>query len=118
MEELPKPAALHARGGCWFRAGGQELHVGVEEPFVPAGNAHPGLVASDLAELRGRLDEAGDAVGGRRRNRGGANLRSRSVRQPAPGGRRVPWEADDATGAERISVHDPSGNRFEVGGEV
>jgi len=30
----------------------------------------------------------------------------------------MPWEADDATGAERIFVHDPSGNRLEVGGEV
>ena len=35
FEELPKPEPLAARGGCWFRAGGQELHVGVEDPFVP-----------------------------------------------------------------------------------
>jgi catechol 2,3-dioxygenase-like lactoylglutathione lyase family enzyme len=55
MEELPKPEALRGRGGCWFRAGEQELHLGVEEPFVPARKAHPGLVVSDLDAIRARL---------------------------------------------------------------
>jgi len=59
MEELRKPAAIRARGGCWFRAGAQELHVGVEEPFAPARKAHPGLLSSDLEALRGRLAAAG-----------------------------------------------------------
>jgi catechol 2,3-dioxygenase-like lactoylglutathione lyase family enzyme len=59
LEELPKPEALRSRGGCWFRAGGQELHVGVEEPFGPALKAHPGLVSSDLDGLRARLAGAG-----------------------------------------------------------
>jgi catechol 2,3-dioxygenase-like lactoylglutathione lyase family enzyme len=89
MEELPKPAALVARGGCWFRAGSQELHVGVEEPFAPAHKAHPGLVASDIKALCRRLDAAG-----------------------------VAWETDDAIGAQRIFVRDPFGNRLEVRGDV
>ena len=55
MEELPKPEALRARGGCWFRAGTQELHLGVEEPFAPARKAHPGLVVSALDAIRSRL---------------------------------------------------------------
>jgi hypothetical protein len=59
LEELPKPEPLAARGGCWFRAGGQELHVGVEEPFTPARKAHPGLVVEDLPELVARLAAAG-----------------------------------------------------------
>src|SRR5256885_3997517 len=59
MEELPKPEPLRARGGCWFRAGAQELHVGVEEPFAAARKAHPGLVVDDLGMLRERLREAG-----------------------------------------------------------
>jgi hypothetical protein len=45
MEELPKPESLRPRGGCWFRAGPQELHVGVEEPFASASwssNPHTG----------------------------------------------------------------------------
>jgi len=86
LEELPKPAALAARGGCWFRAGAQELHVGVEEQFTPARKAHPGLVADDLVALAGRLREAGHDV-----------------------------VFDEAIpGARRFHVHDPFGNRLEI----
>ena len=86
LEELPKPAALAARGGCWFRAGSQELHVGVDEPFAPARKAHPGLVADDLDALAGRLHEAGHDV-----------------------------TFDDAIpGARRFHVNDPFGNRLEI----
>jgi catechol 2,3-dioxygenase-like lactoylglutathione lyase family enzyme len=86
MEELPKPEAIRARGGCWFRAGAQELHVGVEDPFAPARKAHPGFVVSGLAVIRSRLSE-GD----------------------------VPFE-DDAKieGVDRLFVHDPFGNRLEL----
>jgi catechol 2,3-dioxygenase-like lactoylglutathione lyase family enzyme len=59
LEELPKPEPLAARGGCWFRAGAQELHVGVESPFAPARKAHPGLVVADLDALAARLRAAG-----------------------------------------------------------
>jgi catechol 2,3-dioxygenase-like lactoylglutathione lyase family enzyme len=62
LEELPKPEPLRARGGCWFRAGGQELHVGVEDPFAPARKAHPGLVVVGLEELAARLRAAGAEV--------------------------------------------------------
>jgi ribosomal protein S18 acetylase RimI-like enzyme len=65
MEEVPKPEALRPRGGVWFRAGDQELHVGVEEPFVPARKAHPGLAlsgAGELGALAERLSAAGHAV--------------------------------------------------------
>jgi catechol 2,3-dioxygenase-like lactoylglutathione lyase family enzyme len=86
MEELPKPEALRARGGCWFRAGAQELHVGVETEFVPARKAHPGLVVSDLRAIRARLAEAGAAY------------------------------EDDASidAVDRLFVDDPFGNRLEV----
>jgi catechol 2,3-dioxygenase-like lactoylglutathione lyase family enzyme len=59
LEELPKPPKLAARGGCWFRAGAQELHVGVDDAFVPARRAHPGFVVSDLEELAARLRTGG-----------------------------------------------------------
>src|SRR5690349_6827059 len=62
LTELPKPEALAARGGCWFRAGAQELHVGVDDPFAPARKAHPGFVVADLAALADRLDEEGIEV--------------------------------------------------------
>jgi catechol 2,3-dioxygenase-like lactoylglutathione lyase family enzyme len=62
LEELPKPEALRVGGGCWFRVGGQELHIGVDDPFVPARKAHPSFVVSDLDELRTRLNDAGIAT--------------------------------------------------------
>jgi catechol 2,3-dioxygenase-like lactoylglutathione lyase family enzyme len=86
LEEVPKPEPLRARGGVWFRAGSQELHVGVEEPFTPARKAHPGFAASDLAALRGRLVGAGHEV-----------------------------QDDDAIpGVARFYVRDPFGNRLEI----
>ena len=59
LEELPKPESLAGRGGCWFAAGTQELHVGVEDPFTPARKAHPSFVVSDLDGLASRLAGAG-----------------------------------------------------------
>jgi catechol 2,3-dioxygenase-like lactoylglutathione lyase family enzyme len=86
LEELRKPELLQARGGCWFRAGTHELHVGVEEPFAPARKAHPGFVVDDLSALSGRLRGEGIAV-----------------------------TRDDAIpGVERAYVTDPFGNRIEL----
>lgn len=86
LEELPKPGALRARGGCWFRAGAQELHVGVEEPFTPARKAHPGFVVEDLDALAERLRAEGIEV-----------------------------TYDDAIpGTKRFHVADPFGNRLEL----
>ena len=89
MEELPKPAALAGRGGVWFQAGAQELHIGVEESFTPARKAHPGLVVSDLTALRQRLDAAG-----------------------------LDYEDNNAIpNTDRLFVHDPFGNRLELRGD-
>ncbi|UNS97449.1 glyoxalase [Streptomyces tubbatahanensis] len=64
MTERPKPAALAARGGCWFTAGAAELHLGVEDGFRPARKAHPALrVAPGASEaLAARLSAAGAVV--------------------------------------------------------
>ena len=86
LEELEKPEPLRARGGCWFRAGTAELHIGVEEPFTPARKAHPGLVVDDLAALADRLAAAGITV------------------EPD---RSLP-------GVDRVHVADPFGNRLEL----
>lgn len=86
LEEQPKPEPLRARGGVWFRAGNQELHVGVEDPFAPARKAHPGLVVDDLEALETRLAAAG-----------------------------VRLERDvSVEGAPRGHVADPFGNRLEL----
>lgn len=62
LAEVPKPAALAARGGVWFRGPGIELHIGVEEGFRPARKAHPGILVRDLDALADRLRSAGHDV--------------------------------------------------------
>jgi catechol 2,3-dioxygenase-like lactoylglutathione lyase family enzyme len=86
LDEVEKPEPLRARGGCWFRAGTSELHVGVEEPFAPARKAHPGLVVDDLAALVDRLAGSGIEA--------------------------VPDTS--LPGVERVYVADPFGNRLEL----
>jgi catechol 2,3-dioxygenase-like lactoylglutathione lyase family enzyme len=88
LTEIEKPERLRARGGVWFQAGTQELHVGVQEPFVPAQKAHPALrVRPDaLDELAVRLEEA-DA--------------------------QVVWD-DALDGVRRFYSADPWGNRIEL----
>ena len=61
MTELPKPAALAPRGGCWFASGSAVLHLGVEEPFSPARKAHPALLVEELDALEAALTAAGRA---------------------------------------------------------
>jgi len=59
MAEIPKPAALAARGGVWFRSGRAELHLGVDADFRPARKAHPALLVDDLDAVVTRLAEIG-----------------------------------------------------------
>jgi catechol 2,3-dioxygenase-like lactoylglutathione lyase family enzyme len=85
LDEIPKPPVLAARGGCWFRGHGIELHLGVEQDFQPARKAHPGLLVSDLDRWAARLRAAGSPV------------------------------TDDADfpGMRRFYTADPHGNRLE-----
>jgi catechol 2,3-dioxygenase-like lactoylglutathione lyase family enzyme len=86
LEELTKPEPLRARGGVWFRAGAQQLHVGVAPDFAPAGKAHPAFAVADLEALAERLADAG-----------------------------VELEWDDALpGVRRFYAADPWGNRLEL----
>lgn len=62
LDEVQKPPGLAARGGCWFRGHGIELHLGVEEDFRPARKAHPGLLVTGLDGWAGRLRDAGYPV--------------------------------------------------------
>ena len=62
LEEIPKPAELRARGGCWFDLGGVQLHLGAEADFRPARKAHLGLRTHRLEDLRKRLRDAGYPV--------------------------------------------------------
>src|SRR5690242_6214232 len=73
LEEVEKPEPLRSRGGCWFRIGRRQLHIGVEEPFRPASKAHPAFAVSDVEMLFTTLENAGvhcawdEAIGGIRR---------------------------------------------------
>ena len=86
MEQVPKPAHLAARGGCWFRSAGAELHLGVEGAFRPAMKAHPALQVEGLVALRSALEAAGADV----------------------------VEDTRLEGHDRCYVRDPFGNRLEL----
>jgi catechol 2,3-dioxygenase-like lactoylglutathione lyase family enzyme len=85
MVELEKPPTLAARGGCWFRGGGVEVHLGVEQEFAAARKAHPGILVSHLRELAQTLAAAGVEV---------------------------TWDGE-FPGHDRFYAADPFGNRLE-----
>ncbi|MEV7022918.1 VOC family protein [Kitasatospora sp. NPDC093558] len=62
MTEIEKPPVLAARGGCWFRGGGLEIHLGVTPDFRPSLKGHPGIQVSDLDALAQRLEAHGHEV--------------------------------------------------------
>ncbi|HEY0277488.1 MAG TPA: hypothetical protein VGC32_04395 [Solirubrobacterales bacterium] len=60
LPELPKPAPLSTRGGCWFALADRQLHIGVDPDFTPARKAHVALRLgpADLDDLATRLAAA------------------------------------------------------------
>lgn len=86
LAEVGKPPELARRGGVWFRGSGYELHVGVEEPFMPARKAHPAFLVDDLDALADLLGAAGHAV---------------------------TWDSN-FPGYRRFHLADPHGNRVEI----
>jgi ADP-ribose pyrophosphatase YjhB (NUDIX family)/predicted enzyme related to lactoylglutathione lyase len=86
FREVPKPAGLAGRGGCWFAsADGQvEVHLGVDPDFRPARKAHPAFVINDLDALHERIAESGADV-----------------------------VDDEAIDVRRFHTADPFGNRIE-----
>jgi catechol 2,3-dioxygenase-like lactoylglutathione lyase family enzyme len=62
LERVPKPQPLAAKGGCWFRMGAVQIHLGVEQDFRPARRAHPALIVAGLEALSGKLQSSGVAV--------------------------------------------------------
>ena len=86
IPEMPKPANLAKRGGCWFERGSLRVHLGIEADFRPARKAHPAFIVDDLASLSAALVKAGHRV---------------STDEPLDG-------------YMRIFVDDPFGNRIEL----
>ena len=86
LPEIPKPESIRSRGGCWFDAGGLDVHVSVDTAHSERTEPrHFGLEVNDVETLRSRLEAAGVAT------------------DP---GRPVPWK--------RFFVRDPFGNRIEL----
>jgi catechol 2,3-dioxygenase-like lactoylglutathione lyase family enzyme len=86
MREIPKPAELLKRGGCWFESGPVQVHIGVEEDFRPARKAHPALRCANYDGLVEKLRAAEVEV----------------------------TETEDIPGVRRCHMHDPFGNRIEL----
>lgn len=96
LQEVMKPPSLVGRGGCWFRAYEgdvitAEIHLGVDDPFLPAKKAHPGLVLDSLGELEATAERIAGA------------------------GYELSWaERDTFEGYIRFHARDGFGNRVEV----
>ncbi len=86
IPRVRKPPSLERRGGCWFRSAAVEIHLGIDDPFVPARKAHPAFLVDDLPGLRDRLAAAGCPV---------------ILDEPLPG-------------HDRFYTSDPFGNRIEI----
>ena len=87
LQEMPKPAALAARGGIWLSSGTLDVHLGIDPEFVPARKAHIALVVGDLDRLLIGLSAEGF--------------------EPGP----IEFELP---GYRRCYVDDPFGNRIEL----
>lgn len=59
FSEKSKPEPMASRGGLWVVGGGVEIHLGTEDPFVPATRAHPGILVDDLDALAAHLRHHG-----------------------------------------------------------
>ena len=85
MEEIPKPEPLRSRGGCWFKVGEKQLHIGIEDDFRPARKAHPAFSVENIQRLYEKLSNAGV---------------------------RCTWD-DAVDDVRRFYANDPWGNRLE-----
>ncbi len=90
LPEVPKPADMAKRGGCWFQCGPQQIHVGVVAEFTPAKKAHPGLRMADEESYQALI----------------ARLEARGI--PVKHNREMEPEV------KRFFVFDPWGNRVEI----
>ena len=86
LQEVPKPAVLAQRGGCWFESAAVRLHLGVEGDFRPARKAHVALLVSGLPALLDACRAHGLEVA----------------------------DAEPLDGCARAHVFDPFGNRLEL----
>lgn len=87
LAEIEKPVPLKARGGAWFQVGTAQFHLGIDADASPRSKRHICFLVTDLAKARE------------------AATRQNLVIEEGPG----------AEGLKRFFVHDPGGNRIEIG---
>jgi len=59
LEEIEKPESLRSRGGCWFKVGSRQLHIGIEEHFRPATKAHLAFAVNNIESVCAVLKRGG-----------------------------------------------------------
>lgn len=98
LREVAKPEELARRGGCWFAGvGGTAIHLSVDQRFIAAHKAHPGLIVVDLEAARRTL-----VAGGARIVEDDSGLEVRRCYTEDPFGNRIELiEAGDAGFSER-----------------
>jgi catechol 2,3-dioxygenase-like lactoylglutathione lyase family enzyme len=87
LPEIPKPEELRARGGAWFQLPNLQMHVGVDPEGSPRSKRHVCFLVPDLARARAAIVAKGIAI----------------------------EEESVAEGLSRFFIHDPAGNRVEIG---
>jgi len=89
LNEVPKPAESHGRGGAWYQLGPMQLHLSIEDELGAdcLSKRHVCYTVSDLAEAEQRFRDAGVEI--------------LPDDMPTPG-----WS--------RFYVRDPGGNRLEI----
>jgi catechol 2,3-dioxygenase-like lactoylglutathione lyase family enzyme len=90
MTEIPKPAEMAQRGGCWFQCGAQQIHVSRVPGFRAPEKAHAAIRLADRASfvaIAERLEAAGYEV---------------------------KRDTELAPAVERFFTADPWGNRLEL----
>lgn len=85
LEEIEKPEALRSRGGCWFKVGPRQLHIGVDAAFRPATKAHIAFAVADIGAAHDALTKSGTTC---------------------------VWD-EAMSGIRRFYANDPWGNRLE-----
>ena len=85
LRELAPPVHRAPQGGAWYRCGGQQLYVALDDGFSPQRAVHFALLVRDLDALQARLAAAGAPV---------------TRNEPLPG-------------VECFASSDPFGNRLE-----
>jgi catechol 2,3-dioxygenase-like lactoylglutathione lyase family enzyme len=86
LSEVEKPEQLKKSGGVWFTSGICDIHIGIEEPFVPARKAHPALEVENIEGFLQHLSE-----------------------------KMIPFVEDNRIpGVKRFHINDPFGNRIEI----